>query len=160
MLLLRNHSKEKYMSQIGPRHVQQLMMRWGLLIGLLLSLLATGSASAAFKGCRGDPKVWLSNGVKLTMTASIAADASQVKMVTYTVHVPRGLKVEKIVYTGGALTDKERVVMVFDRTSGYQIKTRSELYWGMAPVTINVIWENVRRSLTASSSTGIVFLFP
>jgi hypothetical protein len=40
------------------------------------------------------------------MTASIGADARQVKMVTYTAHVPRGLTVKDIVYTGGALKDK------------------------------------------------------
>src|ERR1700712_918614 len=91
--------------------------------------LATGapSAFAAVGGCRADPKVWLSNGAKVTMSASITADASAVKVVIYTVHVPRGVTMTSVVFTGGVLKDKERVVVVADRTSGYQLSTVTDM---------------------------------
>jgi hypothetical protein len=69
-------------------------LRWLLsviLVACLALILEPSSAGAAVSGCRGDPIVWLSNGTKLTMIASIAADPSQIKLVTYTVHAPRGL---------------------------------------------------------------------
>src|SRR4051794_29529093 len=104
-----------------------------LLLSALLICLAIGhvtdaaSVFAATGGCRADPIVWLSNGTKITVTASSTAAASAVKMLTYTLHVPRGVKVTKVLYTGGVLKAKERVVVVADRTSGYQIATFADL---------------------------------
>jgi hypothetical protein len=117
-------------------------------------------ASAATGGCRADPKVWLSNGMKLTMTIDLTADASLVKTVTYTVHAPRGLSVDRIVYTGGALQAKERVVLVFDRQSGYVIETRADLGGTVAAMTANAAAANDKRALTGSSASPLVFQFP
>lgn len=117
------------------------------------------SASAAISGCRGDPIVWLSDGTKLTMIANIAADPSQVTMITYTVHAPRGLSVTQVVYTGGVLAGKERVVVLFDRTSGYQVEARAEVGSKLVPVTITVMVENVMRSLTSSGTNTLTFTF-
>jgi hypothetical protein len=132
----------------------------GLLLGLLLSLQGTEEAAALVRACRGDPIVWLSNGTKVTMIASIAADASQVKMVTYTLHAPRGTSVNKIVYTGGALSGKERVIVLFDRASGYLIEARADLGTTVALVTIKAMVENYMRSITVISTSSIVFVFP
>src|SRR4051794_28963160 len=107
------------MFRLQRKRVRQLLTIGGLLLGVLLSLQSAEQAAAIVKACRGDPKVYLSNGTKVTMTASIAADASQVKLVTYTLHAPHGTSVDTVVYTGGDLKDKERVVVVFDRASGY-----------------------------------------
>jgi len=94
------------------------------------------------------------------MIADIAADASQVKMVTYTLHAPRGGMVNQVVYTGGALKDKERVTVLFDRVSGYQIEARTDLGTTVASVTITATVENEKRSITGTSSSSIVFVFP
>jgi hypothetical protein len=142
------------------RQVRQLLMIGGFLLGLLASMLGAEQAAAVVKGCRGDPIVWLSNGTKITMTARIAAPASQVKSVTYTIHAPRGASVNKIVYTGGVLKDKERVVVVFDRVKGYQIEARAELETTVASVTIKATVEKKKRSVTATSDNAIVFVFP
>jgi hypothetical protein len=142
------------------RRIRQWLTIGGLLLGLLLSFQGTEQAAALVRSCRGDPIVWLSNGTKVTMIASIAADASQVKLVTYTLHAPRGTSVDKVVYTGGALSGKERVMVVFDRVSGYQIVARADLGTTVAPVTINAMVENDKRSITATSSSSIVFVFP
>jgi len=147
-----------------PHHIP---LRWRLrLLVLVVTCLGLSSAaaplpvSAAAGGCRADPKVWLSNGMKLTMTISIATDASQVRLVTYIVHAPRGLQVEKIVYTGGALKDKERTTVLFDRPSGYVIETRADLGGTVAAMTANAVAENDKRALTGSSASPLVFQFP
>jgi hypothetical protein len=131
-----------------------------LLVGIILNACLILEASAGLRVCRGDPVVWLSNGVIVTMTASIAADASQVKLITYIVHAPRSLSVRSIIYTGGVLKDKEQVNVVFDRASGYQIEVVTTLVATVAPVTINATVGNTRQTLTAPSTTKIVFLFP
>src|SRR4051794_12296378 len=121
--------------------------------------LSTPSAFAAAGGCRSDPIVWLSNGAKVTMVASSTASASTVKLITYTVHVPRGVRMTKVVYTGGVLKDKERVVVVADRSSGYQLAIVADLGSTRAQVTIDAAVNTIRRSLTGSSGSPIVFLF-
>jgi hypothetical protein len=148
------------MFQIQFRQVRQVLTIAGLLLGLLVSLQSAEQAAAIVRACRGDPIVWLSNGTKVTMTAQIAADASEVKLVTYTVHAPRDVSVDKVVYTGGALKDKERVVVVFDRVSGYLIEARADLGTTAAQVTINARLERDARSATATSTSSIVFVFP
>jgi hypothetical protein len=131
-----------------------------LLVGITLNAYLFLEASAAIRICRGDPIVWLSNGTRIGMTTSIATDASQVKMVTYTVHAPRGLALSKVVYTGGPLANKERVVVLFDRSSGYQIEVVTDLVGAATWVTIDAGVNSAKRSVTASSTKKIVLLFP
>lgn len=55
-------------------------VRWRLRM-LALFIICLGSmagplaASAAAGGCRADPKAWLSNDMKLTMTIGLSVDA-------------------------------------------------------------------------------------
>src|SRR4029450_522865 len=100
------------MIRLQRRRVRRLLMISSVLFGLLLSFQSVEDAAAIVRGCRGDPKVWLSNGTKVTMTASIAAAASQINRVTYILHVPYGVAVNHVLYTGGVLKDKERVIVV------------------------------------------------
>jgi hypothetical protein len=130
-----------------------------ILIACLGIVLGAPSASAAVSGCRTDPKVWLSDGTKLTMIASVAADPNQVRMITYTVHVPRGLSVSQILYTGGALAGKERVVVLFDRTSGYHIDAYADVGTKIIPVTISVTVEKVLQSQTRYGTGTLTFMF-
>jgi hypothetical protein len=81
-------------------------------------------------------------------------------MVTYTLHAPYGTSVTKVMYTGGALSGKEQVIVVFDRVSGYLIEARADLGTTIAPVTIKAMVENYMRSITAISTSSIVFVFP
>jgi hypothetical protein len=131
-----------------------------LLFGLLWSILGAESAAAIVVSCRADPIVWLSNGTKVTMTASIAADASQVNLITYTVHAPRGLAAAKVVYTGGALQNKERVVTLFDRASGYQIEMVVNLRSTAASTTLSATVGNTSASIAGSSAKSLVLVFP
>jgi hypothetical protein len=153
-------TKGQCMLQSQLRRVRLALTISSILLGLLLSLQGVEQAAALVRACRGDPIVWLSNGTKVTMIASIAADASQVKMVTYTLHAPRGASVTKVLYTGGVLQGKERVIVLFDRVSGYQIEARADLGTTVALVTIKAMVESYMRSITAISTSSIVFVFP
>ena len=84
------------------------------LVLIAMSVIAVQSAHATLRACRADPIVWLSNGESVQMTTTIAADATDVRSITYTLHVPKGLLATRIVYTGGALSSKEEVVFVAD----------------------------------------------
>jgi hypothetical protein len=89
---------------------------WAALI--VASVLGLGAPHAVFAGivsCRADPIVWLSDGESVRMTSEIGAQAATVRAITYTLHVPAGVTATKIVYTGGVLQSKERVVLVADQ---------------------------------------------
>ncbi len=86
-----------------------------LLVLLALSLLPTHPAFAGFVACRADPIVWLSNGQSIQITATINAAESDVSTIVYTVHVPVGTTITRVVYNGGGLGRKERVILVDDQ---------------------------------------------
>ena len=98
-----------------PLHAERLrLIAIICLIGLALWVPEAPPAAAAITVCRGDPIVWLSNGEIIQMTAQVAANAAEVHQVVYTLHVPRGTTVTRIVYDSGPLGKKERVVLVDD----------------------------------------------
>lgn len=51
--------------------------------------------------------------------------------------------------------------MLFDRTSGYLIETRTNLVRGVAAsITANTAVENDKRALTGSSTSALISPFP
>jgi hypothetical protein len=84
------------------------------LIGIALWPSVTPPAAAAIVACRGDPIVWLSSGETIQMTAQVAASAAEVRQVVYTLHVPVGAIITRVVYDSGPLGRKESVVLVDD----------------------------------------------
>lgn len=71
-------------------------------------------ARAGVRSCRTDPLVWLSNDQIVQMSATISADPSDVRLVTYTLHAPAGTSITRVQYTGNPFTNKEQVVFVAD----------------------------------------------
>ncbi len=92
-----------------------------LLLGLAFTLLVPHGAFAAISSCRADPIVWLSNGDSVQMTVSVNAEPAHVRRITYTLHAPAGVTIDRIVYTGGALQSKEEVVFVADQVPGQYV---------------------------------------
>ncbi|MCZ7567307.1 MAG: hypothetical protein M5U01_01750 [Ardenticatenaceae bacterium] len=86
-----------------------------LLLGLTPSSYLLRTAQAVVIGCRADPIVYLSNGEQIRMTTNIDADASDVRSILYTIHVPTGVSVTRVVYTGGALAAKEAITFYDDQ---------------------------------------------
>jgi hypothetical protein len=89
-----------------------------LLAGIATGPLAVGTASAHTAVCRSDPMFYMSNGYKLDVTADIGTRQSDVRMVTYNVHVPIGVTISHAVYTGGPFVNKERVAVFADNPAG------------------------------------------
>ena len=75
----------------------------------------TEGALARIRVCRGDPIVVLSDKRVVRMTVEVAVGAEDVDVIVYTLRVPRGVTAKEIVYTGGALSDKERITIVDDQ---------------------------------------------
>lgn len=79
-----------------------------ILLIVLFGLALPGvRATAAIVPCRTDPIFVLSNNDTLSVALEISADAANVKNLMYAVHVPAGVTVKKVIFTGGGLGDKE-----------------------------------------------------
>jgi hypothetical protein len=90
------------------------IMAIGLSLALLASVLIAQPASAAIRSCRTDPVILLSNGELLQTDATIETDEENVQQVTYTLHLPVGVKVIAIVNTPSRVGDREVVKFVDD----------------------------------------------
>lgn len=82
-----------------------------LVVGLFASPL---QAHAMLTTCRTDPIVRLSNGVQVSLSATLADSAADVTNIRYTLHAPAGTSVTSVVYTGGAFANKETFVFFAD----------------------------------------------
>ena len=84
-----------------------------------LSVVALpGQSHAAMTGCRGDPFIQLSNGMKIQLTIALNVDVSSVVDITYTVHAPVGTVATSTAMaqasTTNNLASKEHVIMLYD----------------------------------------------
>jgi len=99
-----------------------LPIRWGagmlLGLGLLCSSLVSLPAQAAISGCRSDPAVTLSNGVQILLYEDISDTATDVTKITYTLHVPVGVTVTSISYSGAVPSKLQSLTTVADENSG------------------------------------------
>jgi hypothetical protein len=84
----------------------------GMLCVVALLAQTAQPASAGVVTCRADPIVVLMDGTVVRMSVTIAMHPRLVQEIVYTLYVPRGSVVREIVYTGGPLADKERVVLI------------------------------------------------
>lgn len=75
-----------------------LIVAAALALGLAVGPLGARGVGATFSTCDLDPVVVLSNGVTLSITAHVQAQASDIQQVTYTVHGPVGTSVASITY--------------------------------------------------------------
>ncbi len=62
-----------------------------LLVLFVGSTLWAPAANAAFEGCRADPIVYLSDGSILIVTVDVGTDASNLSLLDYSIHAPRGV---------------------------------------------------------------------
>ena len=108
------------MSLTFPPLAAQILRRniLALLLGLALVAIPN-QTDAATTGCRGDPIIQLSNGMKIQLTIALNVDPASVTDVTYTVHVPVGTTATtiKIAQTAATLilASKEHVTVIADQ---------------------------------------------
>lgn len=121
---------------------------------LALTVFAYGTASAGLDVCRGDPILVLSNGKTMTIDVSIGTSVANVKAVEYEVHVPRGVKLVNVKWTGDpALIAVEKLNFRDDAPAGqYQsdifVKTKVD----HVAVSVKTTLDN--RSKTVSGFNG------
>lgn len=72
-----------------------------LFVAMFMGALPTIQASAALVKCRTDPIFTLSNGDVITVTLDISTDATNIKALNYILHIPAGVNVTSVVFTGG-----------------------------------------------------------
>jgi hypothetical protein len=85
---------------------------------LLAGPLMPRHVDAMYSSCRSDPKVYLSDGSVVTLTATIQDDATNVKSVEYTLHAPVWTTITNVVYTGGPFANKESLQFHADNQPG------------------------------------------
>ena len=137
----------------------QLIRHWllPLLAGLSLSLSLTAQpAQAAFAVCRGDPLFWLSDGTFWRASIVIAADPAQVRQVAYDIHVPAGITLVRVLYTGGALQGKELVRVSADAPPGTYRTDTTVQFWTDTTAEILSAVEGGRLALAGGDQTAVV----
>jgi len=88
-----------------------------ILVGVMLTLTST-PASAALARCRVDPIFILSNGDSVAVTSEVFTDPSRISYITYTLHVPAGVTVKRVVHTALGLGVKEMYKVYQDSPAG------------------------------------------
>ena len=102
------------MVRCSPRSRQVLRGASALLgSGVLLALLQAPLTHAAV-GCRSDPLIVLNNGMVFDLSTTINDDVSDVKLITYTLHVPYGVSLAQAVSTDGDVKYHEQFLLVND----------------------------------------------
>jgi hypothetical protein len=137
------------MTRFARRTVTKLALGLVLMTGALGGPLLAGGAHAQLSTCRTDPIVTLSNGVSITMWATMQTDISNVKSVTYVLHVPAGVTLKSVSYdTNGSL---EHLSLVADQTgTHYADQTSVTLTSGSVSMTAYA----TRQDSTVASKNG------
>src|SRR5947207_893660 len=91
------------------RSTRRLMGATLLAVGLAAGLSAPLSALAGFTPCRTDPVVTLSNGVAITLSATVYDAPSDIQNIAYVIHAPAGTTVTSVDYLGDPYASLESV---------------------------------------------------
>lgn len=95
-----------------PMNKTSLLIRFLNLIAILLAL-PSGYASAALRGCRTDPIFRLSNGEVITITLNIDTQAHNISNIHYVLHLPAGVAVKNVAYSGGLRQAMKETYVVY-----------------------------------------------
>jgi len=77
------------------------------ILAVIMLALPSTQASAILVHCRTDPIFKLSNGDVINVALDISTADTNIRNVTYIVHVPAGVTVTKVTYTAGGIGTKE-----------------------------------------------------
>lgn len=113
----------------------------------LLAQTAAAQQPNSISGCRSDPIVKFNNGKQTALQAQIFDTSTDVTGVTYLLHIPTGVAMTGLTYTGGAFAGKEKVTVYADNPSN--------TYTTTITVQTNKTSINVTDTITlAKSSNG------
>lgn len=88
-----------------------------LLGGIIAGPLSSVHGHAQIVTCRSDPIIKMSNGKQLKLLSTIFDSSTYVSKVAYVVHIPSGVAMSGLTYTGGAFAGKENVVVYADNAA-------------------------------------------
>src|SRR3954468_1858658 len=88
--------------------------RWGLALAAVICLLLADPAVPSGLRCRSAPTLVLTDGAVLDLSADIDGMLWDVTSVTYTVHVPKGVKAILVIRTPNWPTAVEKFLVVSD----------------------------------------------
>jgi len=139
------------MSLFTTRHPRRAMLVAALTAGVFLGGPLAAHIAHAAVGCRSDPAVFLSNGVKVQLSAAIATDASDVRRIVYTLHIPSGVAVTRVVFTAGGLDGREQLtVQADDAARNYD--TTTVVYTRLHGVAVTAFTQVVNPTTYANSA--------
>lgn len=131
-----------------------------LLIVMVLFVLPTVAYASLL--CRSDPIVKLTNGVKLEIGASIAAAQSDVIVVNYELHVPRGVGMAKPEHTPGWSDINETFTFFADQPANqYYVVTTVRTRTGTPAFTAYTnVKDDTRSAYQTSGAVGQTVVTP
>jgi hypothetical protein len=132
-----------------------------VLIGMVVSAGGALPAQASHSACRTDPIVILSDGHRLNLTAVVNIDSSGVQQVNYTLHIPSGVGLTRIIYTQGVPGLRESFAYSADQAARHYgttttIRTPGGTYTAGATLQIALAGAIVgTASVTGTSNTNL-----
>lgn len=113
---------------------------------LLAALLGPQLARAQISYCRSDPVVTLSNGDRVTLYETIYDTATDVTGISYQLHIPVGLTVASISFSGAVPSSLQTITTTADENPG-----NFDAYTVVNTKTAN---SSVTAYMSATSSNG------
>lgn len=106
--------------------------------------------------CRTDPVVLLSDGTRLTVTATIADTARDIRAVTYAVHVPAGTSLAHLSFPSDGIRVRETVRVYADnQPATYDVATTIDTgARAQAVVQMRVVATDGRQAAATNSGTA------
>jgi hypothetical protein len=145
------------MSRLRFRTRQLLMLPGILLIGLFVSSLLAPTAEAAFKGCRSDPIVILSDGTILDVQAEIGTNVGNVREIHYTVHGPPGVSLVAAIRTPLIGFRGKETFSYYDDASPGQYITETLVRTANSPVSVTSHTTFAKATLLFDTSVTLAY---
>ena len=124
-----------------------------LLLALVVSFQTPTPTYARIVSCKGDPKVTLSNGKTIVVAETISTDASNLKSVVYSFHLPAGVAITKIVKSDTGISAREVYNFYYDAPANTYGTDLGVLITGPA-VAVSANMSIGNASTSASGQTG------
>lgn|SRR5579884_3956138 len=87
-------------------------------LGLAGDLGIAGAVHAQYAACRSDPVITLSDGSSGSIYETIQDATTDIKSITYQIHIPVGLKVVSVQYSGDVPATQQSLTWTADNPAG------------------------------------------
>jgi hypothetical protein len=148
------------MSRFIPHGFARIVLTTALLVtGLVVGPLTVHNAGATLSTCGGalcfDPVVFLSDGTHVQTGVGVDDKVHDIQGITYVVHVPAGLTVDRVTYQGSV---RQQVQVYSDEQSPSSYDVDTQVFTGVAGTEVipyTVIKKHGPGQPCSSSGTGL-----